>query len=78
MWTNVKNYLNYVNLNYKPLDITKYFWTLKLYNEKCLDLVICNEHNEDVTYEAYIMDDEIITQYKDFDAYKASSEPKKR
>ncbi|GAB69643.1 CYIR protein, partial [Plasmodium cynomolgi strain B] len=47
----------------------------KLYAEKCFYLVICNEHKEDAKYEAYINLDELITQYKDFDAYKASSEP---
>ncbi|GAB69937.1 CYIR protein [Plasmodium cynomolgi strain B] len=50
--------------------------TQKLYDEKCFYLVICNEHKEDFKYETYIKFDELITQCKDYDAYKASSEPK--
>ncbi|GAB69737.1 CYIR protein, partial [Plasmodium cynomolgi strain B] len=50
----------------------------KLYDEKCFDLLICNEHKEDVKYETYIRLDELITQYKDFNVYKASTEKKKK
>ncbi|GAB70036.1 CYIR protein, partial [Plasmodium cynomolgi strain B] len=46
----------------------------KLYDEKYFDLVIYNEHKDDVKYETYIKLHELITQYKDFDAYKESSE----
>ncbi|GAB69774.1 CYIR protein [Plasmodium cynomolgi strain B] len=50
----------------------------KLYDEKCFDLIICNEYKEDVIYESYIKRDVLITRYKDFDAYKVSCEPKKK
>ncbi|GAB70061.1 CYIR protein, partial [Plasmodium cynomolgi strain B] len=42
---------------------------------KSFDLLICSMHREKVKYEIYIKFDKLIIQYKDFVAYKASSEP---
>ncbi|GAB70065.1 CYIR protein, partial [Plasmodium cynomolgi strain B] len=50
----------------------------KLRDEKNLNLVICNEHKEDLKYESYIELNVLITPYKDFNAYKASSKPKQK
>ncbi|GAB69762.1 CYIR protein, partial [Plasmodium cynomolgi strain B] len=68
-----KIYLNDVKVNYKNFSIYQNVSDLQyLHYENSFDLVICNEHKEDVTYETYIEHDELITQYKDFDAYKTS------
>ncbi|EDL42850.1 variable surface protein Vir9-like [Plasmodium vivax] len=74
------NYLLYDQAIYNLLSgyttLSLYIELQKLYDEHNFDLVICNEHKEDVNYETYKKLNELITLYKDFDTYKASSDPK--
>ncbi|CAG9483107.1 unnamed protein product [Plasmodium vivax] len=74
------NYLLYDQAINKTLSgyttISLYSELQKLYDEKSFNLIICNDHKEYVKDETYIKLNELITLYKDFDEYKASSEPK--